>query len=334
MAVGGIAPALRGGAMAVGGIAPALRGGAMAVAVAFVLCVGASTAHAHFRLLKPTAWIMEDGLGDPQKAGPCGTNASTPGTPTNAITTFKPGETITVEWAETIPHPGHFRIAVARDRSELMDPDIEFDGSCNYAPGSVGTEPPVYPVLLDNLYPRDNPGFGESFTQEVTLPDMECEKCTLQVIQWMTEHAPSCIYYHCADIAIVADDSGEPQAGAGAGGSQSQGGTGGGGAGSAGGAAGSSGSGGMTSPPMTTAGTGSAGTTGTTIGGIGAGGAASGTAGMTAAPVAGTAAPSGPASSSDSGGGCGVTSSASRPLPAGLLSLALVALVRRRRRAA
>jgi hypothetical protein len=31
MAVGGIAPALRGGAMAVGGIAPALRGGAMAV---------------------------------------------------------------------------------------------------------------------------------------------------------------------------------------------------------------------------------------------------------------------------------------------------------------
>jgi hypothetical protein len=314
-----------------GGIAPAM-------AVAFVLCVGASTAHAHFRLLKPTAWIMEDGLGDPQKAGPCGTNASNPGTPTNAITTFKPGETITVEWAETIPHPGHFRIAVARDRSELIDPDIEYDDACNYEPGSVGTDPPVYPVLLDNLYPRDNPGFGESFTQEVTLPDMECEKCTLQVIQWMTEHAPSCIYYHCADIAIVADDSGEPQAGAGAGGSQAQSGTGGGGAGGVGGAAGSSGSGssgtgGMTSPPMMMAGSGSAGTTGTTIGGIGAGGAASGTAG-TAPPTAGTAAPNGPASSGDSGGGCGVTSRASRPLAAGLVSLALVALVRRRRRAA
>ena len=43
MAIGGIAPALRGGAMAIGGIAPALRGGAMAI---LLVGFGATAAHA------------------------------------------------------------------------------------------------------------------------------------------------------------------------------------------------------------------------------------------------------------------------------------------------
>jgi hypothetical protein len=303
--------------------------GRLALAVALALCAGTSTAHAHFRLLKPTSWIVEDGLGDPQKSGPCGTSS---GTPTNAVTTFKPGETITVEWAETIPHPGHFRIAVARERSELMDPDIEVDDSCNYAPGSVGNEPPVYPVLLDNLYPRDNPGFGETFTQEVTLPDMECEKCTLQIIQFMTEHAHPCIYYHCADIAIVGDGSGTPDAGVDAGGGP-QAGTGG-ESSSAGGSAG--GTGGTMSSPMMTAGTGGSAGTSSVSNGIGSGGMSAGTAGAggtVAPPTGGIAAPSAPASSSDAGGGCSVALHSSPSADVALVSLALAALSRRRRRA-
>src|SRR5688572_6503053 len=135
--------------------------------VALVVCASssASIAQAHFRLTKPASWIMEDGLGDPQKAGPCGTNALTPGTPTNAVTTFRPGETIMVEWAETIPHPGHFRISLARDRADLMDPAIQTDNNCNYAAGSVSADNHEYPVLMDNLFPRTNAGFGETFQQ-------------------------------------------------------------------------------------------------------------------------------------------------------------------------
>jgi hypothetical protein len=304
--------------------------GRLALAVALALVAGTSTAQAHFRLLKPTSWIVEDGLGDPQKSGPCGT---TSGTPTNAVTTFKPGETITVEWAETIPHPGHFRIAVARDRSELVDPDIDVDSSCNYAPGSVGNEPPVYPVLLDNLYPRDNPGFGETFTHEVTLPDMECEKCTLQIIQFMTEHSQPCIYYHCADIAIVGDGSGSSDAGVDAGGAPQ---AGAGGTTGGSGAASGSGSAGMMSTPTMTAGTGGGAGTSSVSNGIGTGGmsagAAGGAAGTVAAPTGGVAAPAAPAAASDSSGGCNVASHASSRADVALMMLALAALSLRRRR--
>ena len=302
--------------------------GRLALTAALALCAGASTAHAHFRLLKPTSWIMEDGLGDPQKSGPCGT---TSGTPTNAVTTFKPGETITVEWEETIPHPGHFRIAVARDRSELVDPDIDVDSSCNYAPGSVGNEPPVYPVLLDNVYPRDNPGFGESFTQEVTLPDMECEKCTLQIIQFMTEHSQPCIYYHCADIAIVGDGGGATDAGVDAGGGPQAG-----AGGTTGGSGGASGSAGMMSTPMMMAGAGGGAGTSSVSNGIGTGGmpaGAAGAGGTVGAPTGGVAAPAAPAASSDSGGGCNVASHASPRADITLMMLALAALSGRRRRA-
>lgn len=44
-----------------------------------------STLRAHFQLLEPASWLVENKLGDPQKAGPCGVDAKTPGTPTNII---------------------------------------------------------------------------------------------------------------------------------------------------------------------------------------------------------------------------------------------------------
>lgn len=49
-------------------------------------------------------------------------------------------------------------------------------------------------------------------TIEVSLPDVECEHCTLQVIQVMYDKKPisvggNDIYYHCADIALVRDAS-------------------------------------------------------------------------------------------------------------------------------
>jgi MYXO-CTERM domain-containing protein len=309
--------------------------GRLVVALALVSTFGVSTASAHFRLLKPTSWLEEDNLGDPQKTGPCGNS----GTQTNEVTTFQAGETITVEWAETIPHPGHFRIALVRDRSELEDPDIDVDSSCNYVdPTAVANRTAVPPVLLENLYPRDSDEvmFGMTFTQEVTLPDMECEKCTLQVIQFMTEHAQPCIYYHCADIKIVGGGGASGAGASGSGGaSGASGGAGGMGAATAGTGA-SSGTGGAASNPMMTAGTGAAGTAGTTIGGIGAAGSTAGAGGSAAAPTGGANGAAGmspaPTSSSDSGG-CSVARDASVAPTISAFALALVALLLRRRRA-
>ena len=45
--------------------------------------------------------------------------------------------------------------------------------------------------------------------EQVTLPDVECERCTLQLIQVMTDKAPygdgNDLYYQCADLALRAD---------------------------------------------------------------------------------------------------------------------------------
>ena len=41
-----------------------------------VLMLAGRSASAHFKLLEPASWLIENDLGDPQKAGPCGgTNA-------------------------------------------------------------------------------------------------------------------------------------------------------------------------------------------------------------------------------------------------------------------
>lgn len=188
-----------------------------------VLClsafgIGASSVHAHIKLLKPTPWVNTDVTGNPQKLGPCGTG-SAGSAATNVVTTFQAGEEITVEWNETIDHPGHYRIALAKTRAELKDPDLKpAAGTCDYPAGSVPTAPHGN-VLLDNLFPTTDYGGARTFSQKVKLPDEPCEKCTLQLIQWMTKHAPGCIYYQCADIEIVAAGTpaaGSPAAGSGA----------------------------------------------------------------------------------------------------------------------
>jgi hypothetical protein len=173
-----------------------------ALGAAAALSAPGTGALAHFTLLEPESWIVESALGDPQKDGPCG---GVTGTPTGTVTTVQAGETITLRWQETIYHSGHWRIAVARDRSELQDPAVAsmVDSRCNYPAGAADV-PAEYPVLMDNLFPRTAPlAAAQMFEHEITIPDMNCELCTLQVIQFMTNHAPPCIYYHCADITII-----------------------------------------------------------------------------------------------------------------------------------
>src|SRR5690349_19568959 len=93
-------------------------------APALLIAVGlASRASAHFTLTSPASWLVEDSQGNPQKVGPCGTAESDTSSLSNMVTTFHAGETIMVEWTDTLAHPGHFRIALAADRNEFKNPE-------------------------------------------------------------------------------------------------------------------------------------------------------------------------------------------------------------------
>ena len=189
---------------------PSFSWGRPAVALAFV---GAAFlprfSSAHIVLHEPASWIVEGTFGDPQKDGPCGGTGSAV-TPTNAVTTYHAGDTVHFRWNETIPHDGHYRVALAlNSRDELIDPPTTSDKNNDSLTAEIQA-PPQMPVLLDGIYVHEAKDieWGEEYTLDVTLPDdVTCEKCTIQLLQFMAHHAPGYFYYHCADITILPRES-------------------------------------------------------------------------------------------------------------------------------
>lgn len=166
---------------------------------------GSAVARAHFVLVSPDSWKSQGLYGDPQKLGPCGEEG---GTLTGKLTEYRPGDTVEVTIDEKIHHPGHYRVVLAvNDRSELPPPPVVTAVGQDPC-GSVDIQdPPVFPVLADNMLPHTEP-FDGPRTFSVTLPsDVTCTACTLQVIEYMSNHGQPCFYYHCADISILADQA-------------------------------------------------------------------------------------------------------------------------------
>ncbi len=171
-------------------------------------------AKAHFQLLEPPSWIEESNLGDPQKAAPCGTSDITAGKPTNTVTSLQGGQKLKVRVKETVFHPGFFRISLSvNSRAELPpDPKAETRNT-DRGPQSVSGHivyPPVPPVLADGLFQHTVRPTADWET-EVDIPNINCAKCTLQVIQFMANHGLNkegeYTYHHCADVAIHADSA-------------------------------------------------------------------------------------------------------------------------------
>lgn len=156
---------------------------------------------AHFVLMTPDSWKTQGQFGDPQKVGPCGEEGG--GTVTGKVTAYRPGDTVEIIIDERIPHPGHYRVALSiNDRSELPPPPPVTAVESDPCGSTVIQDPPIFPILADNLLPHTRP-FSEPQTFTVTLPtDVTCEKCTLQIIEYMSNHIQPCFYYHCADISI------------------------------------------------------------------------------------------------------------------------------------
>jgi hypothetical protein len=187
-----------------------LRGGWLLALGA--LAVVTPYAGAHFRLLEPQGWLVENNLGDPQKLGPCGGTSADVGTPTNAVARLKGGQMLHIKLQETIFHPGHYRVAMAvNSRDELPpDPDVKTRDT-DIGPWSVSSpiaSQPNIPVLADGLFVHTTRQTSP-FETDVQLPNISCDKCTLQIIEFMAEHGYNhpggYFYHHCAVLQITAD---------------------------------------------------------------------------------------------------------------------------------
>jgi hypothetical protein len=294
-----------------------------------------STAHAHFALQSPPQVVAQtdvSGKGSP----PCGPDTGMAATPTPV----QGGHPLMIKVFESVGHLGFYRVALAlNSRSELPVDNVVYDASGKVLPPSgmpSGTSaradimnPAKFPVLADGIMDHEMSAPSQvTYMAEVMLPNVTCDRCILQVIEFMHPHGFNTsvpgpgggyFYHHCAELKITADptlpmmgadggaggssgkDAGSDAATTGAGGAMGTGGTGPGTAGS-GGTAGTSGTAGTTGTAG--AGPGSAG-----VGGIGnagtngsAGSSAAGTAG-----VSGTAGSTGGTNHSSGGGGCNIS---------------------------
>jgi hypothetical protein len=153
--------------------------------VAALAAAIAPAVNAHFKLLEPASWLVEDDKGDPQKLGPCGGTLANPGTPTNAVTVVTGGQKLKVVVEETVYHPGHYRIALSRKRNFLpADPVAtmkETERGPRSASGAIEANPQP-PILLDGLWPHHEKPTA-NWETEITIPNITCEGCQLQVIQ-------------------------------------------------------------------------------------------------------------------------------------------------------
>lgn len=156
------------------------------------------SASAHIHLATPQA-RTDSSTGD-QKEQHCGVLGQVR---TNRVTTYRPGEQIMVSWAETIDHPGFFRVAFQPNGDTFPIPAPAAGGGFPNVDQTGTTDAATGAIIIKDQIPD-----GMLMTQ-ITLPNMECTNCTLQFIQVMTDKAPYTtdaasddIYFNCADVTL------------------------------------------------------------------------------------------------------------------------------------
>ena len=191
------------------------------IVLAAVVIAGLSAvADAHFVLISPAASLVQNRLGDPQKIAPCGGvsanpgrgTPANPGIPSGAVTSVKGGTSIPLLVNESIFHPGHYRVALARTMAQLpKDPTVTTTQTERgvRSQSAVIQNPPEAPVLLDGIFAHtERP--TQIFEAEIPIPNITCPTCVLQVIEFMADHPGIAVdgghmYHHCAILNITAD---------------------------------------------------------------------------------------------------------------------------------
>jgi len=174
---------------------------------------------AHFLLIQPAPMILQTKLGDPQKVAPCGgasANAAAgtpanPGTPTGAVTELKGGSLFHILIQETVFHPGHYRVALARAQAQLPADPVAVTRMGDRGEQSVSApiqDPAVAPVLADGLFVHTEKPAG-LWEADIPIPNIACKACLLQVVEFMAEHGRNrdgdFSYHHCSAVNITPD---------------------------------------------------------------------------------------------------------------------------------
>jgi uncharacterized protein (TIGR03382 family) len=158
------------------------------------------------------------------------------------VQTLPPGSTLHLVWDEYVIHPGWFRISFQQNGDTFEIPP-ESNGKTGAGAASN------YPT--EDLTGQTDPGTGSliiadriahgTLAKDITLPNVECNNCTLQLIQMMTDKAPYSmlttsddIYFACVDLVLASGAPPPPDAGVGTGGPGPDGGADGGGGGGGG----------------------------------------------------------------------------------------------------
>jgi hypothetical protein len=194
----------------------------IALVIAVVAGIVSGGTGAHFVLVSPAASLVQNRLGDPQKIGPCGGVSANPGrgTPANpgvssgAVTNVTGGTNLPLLVHESIFHPGHYRVALARTATQLP-PDpvvtaVQTERGVR-SQSAVIQSPPVAPVLLDGIFAHtERP--TQNFEAMIPIPNITCRDCIVQVIEFMADHPGIAVdgghsYHHCAIVNITADPS-------------------------------------------------------------------------------------------------------------------------------
>jgi hypothetical protein len=156
-----------------------------------------TSARAHINLLEPVARVP--GFPDSMLLrGPCGQRQNT--RLEDRVTVLRPGQSIDMVWEVYVQHVSYFRIS--------FDPDGDDSFSTRpSAPSDASTDDPTEltpgdgELILD--YILDRGGDADRVEHQVTLPNVECDRCTLQLTQF-TYGLPldDAIYYQCADLVL------------------------------------------------------------------------------------------------------------------------------------
>ena len=184
----------------------------LVLAPLLALALAPEVAEAHVGLVSPVPREGRERIKNP----PCGRTGSVR---SENVSVFAPGETIEVVFDEFVEHPGHYRIAFDEDGDDDFAEPICLE-NCARGPDPVFAEDTTGTVLVDRI--PDRPDGGE-YRVSVTLPDVECERCTLQLIQVMYDKRSYEVggddtYFQCAYLALrrpPGSDAG-PEADAGA----------------------------------------------------------------------------------------------------------------------
>jgi hypothetical protein len=156
-----------------------------------------TSARAHINLLEPVARVP--GFPDSMLLlGPCGQRQNA--RIEDRVTVLRPGQSIDMAWEVYVQHVSYFRIS--------FDPDGDDSFSTRpSAPSDASTDDPTEltagdgELILD--YILDRAGDVARVERQVTLPNVECDRCTLQLTQF-TYGLPldDAIYYQCADLVL------------------------------------------------------------------------------------------------------------------------------------